>query len=121
MMPYSSHGAVASRRGAALLLVLACLALLSIMILALFLSVTSEVRTSKLYATDSSVKLLSQTAVNLVEGEIYQATSQTNLCWASQPGMIRTYDTTGAPVQFYKLYSDALMTGSGAFEGTSLT
>ena len=110
------------RRSSALLLVLACIALLSIMIIALFLSLTSEVHSSKLYASSASVKLLSQTAVNLVEGEIYQATSNTNApCWASQPGMIRTYDNSGNPYQYYKLYSDASMTGSGAFDHTATT
>jgi uncharacterized protein (TIGR02600 family) len=108
------------RRSAALLLVLACMALLTIMIVALFLSLSSEVHTSKLYASDSSVKLLSQTAVNLVEAEIYQATSSTNgPCWASQPGMIRTYDANGNPYQYFKLYSDAAMTGTGTFDHTA--
>ena len=108
------------RRSSALLLVLACMALLSIMIVALFLSLTSEVHSSKLYASSASVKLLSQTAVNLVEGEIFQATSDTNApCWASEPGMIRTYDNAGNAHQYYKLYSDALMTGPGAFDHTA--
>ncbi|MEJ0000492.1 MAG: hypothetical protein WDO13_15840 [Verrucomicrobiota bacterium] len=88
------------------------------MIVALFLSLSSEVHSSKLYATGSSVRLLSQSAVNLVLGEIYQATSDPTLCWASQPGMIRTYDSTRAAKGFFKLYSDGDMTGTGNFDHT---
>ena len=68
----SNNKAPATQRGAALLLVLAAIVLMTVMILALFLSLSSEARSSKLYATDSSVKLLAQSAVNLVEGEIFR-------------------------------------------------
>ncbi len=119
-----------ARRGVALLLVLVGLAILSVMILSLFLNVSSELQTSKVYASASSAKLLSQTAVDLVKAQIYQATSGcapgttslgSSYGWASQPGMIRTYDTNGAPAQFYKLYSDGVMSGSGAFDHTNPT
>lgn len=116
-----------AKRGIALLLVLVGVAILTVMILSLCLDINSELQSSKIYAHGASVKLLGQTAVNLVMAEIYQATSgctpgTTNdgstLAWASEPGMIRTYDTTGAPAQYYKLYSDSAMTGTGAFNHT---
>jgi uncharacterized protein (TIGR02600 family) len=107
-----------TRRGAALLLVLVGLAILTVMVLSLFVNINSELHSSKIYASGSSVKLLSQSAVSLVMAEIYQATSDPTLCWASQPGMIRTYNNSGAPSQYFKLYSDSNMIGPGPFDHT---
>jgi len=106
------------RRGIALILVLACVVLLTVMVLAYLASIGTEVRSSKFYANGGSVKLLAQSTGDLVMAEIRDATANGSLCWASQPGMIRTYDNTGAAYSYYKLYSDATMTGTGAFDYT---
>ncbi len=101
--------------GVALVLVLGFLVLISVMIVAFFTSVSTEVTASGSYAAGVTVKQLSETATNMVIGEITDATqgyidptqptSTSILSWASQPGMIRTYEQSGAPYRYYKLYS----------------
>ena len=94
------------RRGVALLLVLGCLVLLTALILALIISSQNNLKSSKLYANGSSVKTLADSTVSLAMAQIQQATSNgTQVAWASQPGMIRTYDNTGAPLVNYRLFS----------------
>lgn len=114
----ASLSPASQRRGIALVLVLACLVLLTVLVLAFMASVGTDLQTSKLYANGSSVKLLAQSATDLVMAEIHDATANGNLCWASQPGMIRTYDTSGAAINYYKLYSDGTMVGTGTFDHT---
>jgi hypothetical protein len=118
--PFSRISAVSRRqkRGIALIIVLACLALLVVMIVAFLGSIGSEVQTSKFYANEASVKLLAQSTTDLVMAEIRDATSDGSLCWASQPGMIRTWDNSGSAKSYYKLYSDSVMTGTGVFDHT---
>ena len=102
----SRHRHAASRRGIALLLVLACLLLLAALILGFLLSGQNNLKSSKLYANGASVKTLADSTVSLVMAQIQQATSNgTTVAWASQPGMIRTYNSTGTPLTNYRLYS----------------
>ena len=110
-----------NRRGIALLIVLSSIILLTLIVIAFLINGTSELRTSAAYANGSSVKLLAQSAVNVVLAEINDATHDAHYCWASEPGMIRSYDNTGAAYKYYKLYSDDGMIGAGAFNpfGTS--
>jgi len=97
---------VETRRGVALLLVLGCLVLLTALILALIISSQNNLKSSKLYANGSSVKTLADSTVSLVMAQINQATSNgTQVAWASQPGMIRTYGDDGKPKVDYRLYS----------------
>ncbi len=105
------------RRGISLIIVLASIVLLTLLILAFLSSVSTQLKSSKVYANGSSVKLLVQSTVSLVIGQIQTATSDQTKCWASQPGMIRTYDNTGtsAGETNYKLYSDSNMQTTGAF------
>lgn len=110
-----------SNRGIALVLVLAALVLLTVLVLAFLAGVGSEVQTSKMYANGSSVKLLAQSCVSLAMGEIQTATSDQTLCWASEPGMIRTYKNDGTAAGYYKLYSDDAMSGTAAFDHTKVT
>ena len=51
--------------------------------------------------------MMADMAVNLVQGQINEATSQgMATAWASQPGAIRVYDNnTGALKEIYRLYS----------------
>lgn len=109
------------RRGASLVLVLIGITLISILLLAFLATVRTEVQTSKVYSSGASLKLLADTAVNLVEGQIRVATADPSLNWASQPGMIRTYNTAGQPAGYYKLYSDTAMQGAGKFDHTAAT
>ncbi len=104
----------------ALIIVLGSLVMICAIVLAFLGSVRTELRSSKFYADGSSVRMLADSSVNLVIGQIKEATqgrSSTGkaLAWASQPGMIRLYDTSGNAAGYYKLYSSAVMTGSSAF------
>ena len=101
-------------RGVSLILVLGSLVFLTALTVAFLAGVGTELKSSKVYAQGASVKLLAQSAANIVMAEIGEATGGQDasgkvLCWASQPGMIRTYDGLGAPAQYYKLYSDGKM------------
>jgi uncharacterized protein (TIGR02600 family) len=104
------------RAGSSLVIVLATIALITVLLVAFLSSVKTELQSSKVYASGSSLKLLAQSSVNLVIGQIRVATADASLCWASQPGMVRTYGANGQPAAFYKLYSDAAMQGSGSFD-----
>jgi uncharacterized protein (TIGR02600 family) len=112
-------------RAAALLIVLASLVFLAALALAFLASIGTELKSSKQYADGVSAKLLSQSAFNLATDQIVEATrgidpdSGQVLAWASQPGMIRTYNSSGGKARYYKLYSWEVMTGSGDFDPTT--
>jgi len=108
----------------ALVIVLASLVLLAALALAFLASVNTELQSSKVYSQGANAKLLSQTAVNLAIAQISEATKGVDssgkpLAWASQPGMIRTYDAAGIPTMAYKLYSWNQMTTAGAFDSSA--
>jgi hypothetical protein len=110
----------ASQRSSALIIVLACLVFISVLILAFFASITTERQSAQFYANNSSVKLLSDSTLSIVMGQIVNATRGTDangltLSWASQPGMIRNYNLQGSAAGYYKLYSWTNMIGTGAF------
>lgn len=111
--------------GISLVIVLGSLVFLSALVVAFLVQMTTELKSSKLYAEGTSARLLSQSAINIVTGEIRDATRGVNnggfpLAWASQPGMIRTYTAEGVPDQFFKLYSDSNLV-SGNFTSPDLT
>ncbi|MEZ0388851.1 MAG: Verru_Chthon cassette protein A [Verrucomicrobium sp.] len=98
----------------ALVLVLSFLVLLSALVLAFFGSVTTETKASRYADSGSRSKDLVETTTNVVIAQIREATTRgSNIAWASQPGMIRTYGVasggssgvSNAPLAFYKLYS----------------
>src|SRR4051812_4186377 len=104
--------AQAQRRGVALVLVLAFLVLISVFVVGFFVSATSELQQSSGYAATISTQQLSETATNIVIGQIREATTRPGEVWASQPGMLRTFRTT-VPRSFYKLYSSNKMVIEG--------
>jgi uncharacterized protein (TIGR02600 family) len=117
--------------GTALVIVLASLAFLAALALAFLASVGTELKSSKKYADGISTQLLSQSAYNLAVAQITEATQGyegndpgnpgPTLAWASQPGMIRTYDLNGNPKEHFKLYSWDTMKGNGAFDPAAAT
>jgi uncharacterized protein (TIGR02600 family) len=129
-MPYSLKSrfcspATPSHRGAALVVVLAILVML-LGISVTFLARTSIERTaSARFSAAASTRQLADTAVNIVQGQISQATSLgSTVAWASQPGMIRTwgagpppnYTASASPYLNFKLYSAPdMVTNSGNF------
>jgi len=103
------------RRGMALVLVLSCLTLLSILVIAFLSSISTEVESSSSYASSNDVKQRSQTAVNMVIAQIQDATSSSTIAWSSQPGLIRTFDSSGNPDKAFKLYSSSAMVADSTF------
>lgn len=103
----------ADESGVALILVLLILVILSGLILAFFSTVTSETTASGSESSAVSAKALAENAINIVSSQIVEASrsgDKANLSsWASQPGMIRTFDQNGHPAKAYKLYSSKLL------------
>ena len=94
-----------NRRGAALLIALTFLVLLSAVVLALFGTTRTDRQNASTFATGQETMRLADAAVSLVQGQIRDATIQPRVGWASQPGMIRTFGTSGNATTAYKLYS----------------
>jgi len=109
-------------RGMALFIVLAVLLLVSVLVIGFFLSTATELKSSRSYASGAAARQHVDSVTQLVIAQIADATKGEDgnrpLAWASQPGMIRTYDDSGQPFKYYKLYSsDSLILDSGAAAG----
>src|ERR1700761_4648730 len=81
--------------GVALIIVLGFLVIISALAVAFFSSVSTELKASRNFASEVTTRQLADSAVQLVIGQIADATTKTNDAWASQPGMIRTYGSAG--------------------------
>ena len=112
-----------SRCGAALVIALATIVLVTVLVLSLFLSVTTERTESAAAANQGDAERLASGVVDLVKSTITQATTgykstastgapdtSSPVAWASQPGLIRTWDTSGNPYRSYRLYSSGNVT-----------
>lgn len=106
----------ARRKGVALVIVLGMLVLVAVLIVAFLSSASLELRSANSYASESDARALADSAVNIVLSQIQDATSNSSLAWASQPGMIRTYDNTGSETTAYKLYSSNQLRVDGDFD-----
>lgn len=105
-IPRSLAGRTNQTAGMALVLVLGFLVLLATLIIAFFANVTTEHSGAKGYADGARSKQLADSAAQIAMGTIQAATTRgVEETWASQPGMIRAYDQTGAATAYYKLYS----------------
>jgi uncharacterized protein (TIGR02600 family) len=95
--------------------------LLTVLTVAFMMRAGSEKQSSGYYRAEATTRELSDTTLNLVEGEINEATTQgINYAWASQPGAIRVYDNTGAPYKTFKLYSaPSMVSATTALTGSS--
>ena len=100
----------------ALLLVLGMIVLVSVVVLAFFSAATTERTTAHSQANSEAVRNQSNNALQFAMAQITDGTkggtAGSPLAWASQPGMIRTYNTSGNPYRYHKLYSAANMTVS---------
>lgn len=100
-------------RGAALLIVLSMLVLLSILVVAFLSNVNTDLSSSQNYATGTTVERLAESTVQMVAAQIMEGTQSRSgtapITWASQPGLIRSYRSDGTPGQFYKLYSSGAL------------
>ncbi len=106
-----------STSGVALVIVLGFLVLISVLAVAFFSSVNTELKGARTFASGVTTRQLADSAVNIIQAQIRDATARENGAWASQPGMIRVYrdanGTTSAPSKnaeaFFKLYSSDKM------------
>ena len=109
-------------RGFALVVVLSVLALLLVLIVGFISRAGTERSAATGFQASVSARQIADTAVSLVQGQIYVATSQgTEVAWTSQPGMIRTFDKNGNSQNSYKLYSSSEMISEGAPTTSSLS
>jgi uncharacterized protein (TIGR02600 family) len=96
--------------GAALIIVLAFLVLISVMVVAFFTSVTTETGAVKAQADGMAARQLADSTAQYIISQIRQATSGgTSMTWATQPGLVRTYDSSGNAGRIFKLYSSSQM------------
>jgi uncharacterized protein (TIGR02600 family) len=119
MMKYS---APLRRRlsGVVLLVALAALAIMMVLLLALFEGVSMQSRGALDGAIVAREKMLADSAAELVIGQIGQASTQTGQTWISQPGLVRTYNAMAsrAPTACYKLYSTTTLAAMTDTSGT---
>ena len=107
-LPYfACRGASTRQRGVALVMVLTIVVLVAVASVAFFAAISLERQSSAAYANSGEARLAADSAVNLVMGQIREATEQTNSVWTSQPGLLRTFSAGGTPGDVYKLYSSS--------------
>ncbi len=112
-MNYHSLRKPSSRSGFALVIVLSVLVLLVALAMGFLSRASTERSAASGYYASVSARQLADTAVGLVQGQINMATTQgSNVAWTSQPGMVRTFDTSGQIIKAYKLYSGPEMVSS---------
>jgi uncharacterized protein (TIGR02600 family) len=100
------HSSLKHQSGAALVIVLSFLVLITIMVVAFFSSTATEAVAAKTETHLQTTRQLADSTTQYVISQIRQATSGgTTRAWASQPGMIRTWNDAGRPDQAFKLYS----------------
>lgn len=113
------------QKGAALIMVLVIVSLITILLLSLIALVVTENRSSKALEQSVSARNLSEFPTNLVIAQIRRATDSRDgeRTWASQPGAIRTFgtDTNGSTGRaklesIYKLYSSPSMVEGESFD-----
>lgn len=120
---YSVRQKTSDRRleGAALVIVLAFLVILTGLVVGFLSSVTNEASSTAASVGAVSTRTLADAAIQLDIAQIRDATagyshnsdgslnSSKPVGWSSQPGAIRTFDTTASNVATYKLYSSTSM------------
>ena len=107
LLGLQKKGSICASEGFALVLVLGCIALLLVLVVGFISSVGTERAAASGFNATVSARQLADAAVSLVQGQINRATTQGSaVAWASQPGMVRTFDSTGGNlINAYKLYS----------------
>ncbi len=119
----SSLRSSASRSGVAIVTVLAILVLVMGLVVALLNLAKTERKSASVFLVSEGLRQLSDSAVGIVQAQINTATTLgSQYAWASQPGMIRTYNSeAGTDSLFataYKLYSASTLTTTNLSELT---
>ncbi|TLD71537.1 Verru_Chthon cassette protein A [Phragmitibacter flavus] len=98
------------------MIVLPMLVLVTILVVAFLSTVSTEYQSTQNQVQAADARIFADSAVNLVMSQIQDATGEPSLAWASQPGMIRSFDDEGRAVAAYKLYSSGDLRKAGAFD-----
>lgn len=103
-----------NRRGIALVIVLSLLVLITVMVVGFLVRVGGERTASANYYAAATTRQLADTAVNLVQAQINEATTvgAGTSAWASQPGAVRVFDVNGQLSKIYRLYSAPTLVSS---------
>jgi len=105
------------RRGAALIIVLAMLLLVAVAAIGFFARTVRLRQSSANDRASDAARVLSDTAVNLVQAQIDHAAIMGNgTAWTSQPGLVRLFDSGGNLRTLYRLYSAQALTASAPAE-----
>ena len=100
--------------GAAVILVLSLLVLVAVLTLAFLARTRTELVTADISGRALAARRLAQLASDSVQVQILEATTNDESpVWASQPGMIRTYNEDGSASTRYKLFSASSMISDG--------
>ena len=111
----------ARHEGAALVMTLGILSLLILLVVSYLSLATTESRATRGYSDGQSVKRLADSVTQIVMGQLREATEgfakdgsgnvnpSAPLAWATQPGMVHTFDVNGVPNRVFKLYSSEEM------------
>ncbi len=118
------HSFKTSRQGMALVMVISALALMAILMVAIFTTTQTEYKSTQSYLNARSAKDLADTATSIVEAQIqngqYTDQTQPRTFHATQPGMVRVYNADGSFNAAYKLYSSTQMKVTGQSESAAL-
>jgi uncharacterized protein (TIGR02600 family) len=99
-----------TRGGFALVLTLMLVALMTVLIVAILTTVKTETSVSSANAAGQTSRQLADIAIQTVIAQVQAATTLgPDISWASQPGMIRCYDSEAKEAKWYKLYSAQTM------------
>ena len=100
--------------GFALVTVVLCLVLITLLALAVFSSIRTETTSSSAHAEGQRARSLAPNALNIVMAQIRAATLENNTVWTSQPGALKTFEGNRSLKNVYKLYSSDLLTQPGS-------
>ena len=103
-------------RAVALVTVLGILAIMTVLIMAMFSMSQTEQQGARAYEATQRSRMLADVTVNSVINQLRTATRAPGLAWASQPGAIRRYDGSGNFHSGFRLYSSPAMTVEGGTE-----
>ena len=111
------------RQAMALVMVITVVALMSILMVAIFSVTRTEYKSTQVFVAGKSAKQLGDIGTAIVQAQIENAQNPTNnngtvsnqmYTHATQPGMVRTYDPSGSFYAAYKLYSSSMMKVTGS-------
>lgn len=116
------------RRGMALVIVISALALISVLVVAIFSVTRTEYKATRSFVSARSAKQLGDISVAVVQAQIQQSHNPPappaegeRKVHATQPGMVRVYNVVGTFQKALKLYSSSEMVVPGPSEADIFT